>query len=157
MTNLPWFWAITDQQQGPDFAFCATVAPTEAAPLAALVEQHVSPHFLRHTASADHIEYWDAAAHAKFCAQQQGADSPIWFGATIDLRGPTLRIHHYLGGQDYQDTPLIAALAQAPHLTLRHWRVSYGGDGYAGGDVAQGTDGQSLAAYLQGHWPRPTR
>ena len=157
MTELPWFWAITDQRQGPDFAFWATFAPNDAAQLATFIERYRPSQFIRHSANPDTIQYWDAHAYGKLQAQQRGEDAPIWVAATLDVRGHELSIYHHMGGQDYHDTPLINALAHAPELTLHQWRVSYGGDGYGGGDAAQGTEAQSLVAYLKGNWPSGER
>ncbi|NEQ43800.1 MAG: hypothetical protein F6K00_09680 [Leptolyngbya sp. SIOISBB] len=149
--NHPWYWRITECQQGPDYYFLATFAPQDSPQLAALVQRYLPQRFVRNEANTAAIQYLDDSTYRKLQALQQGEDVRIWFSATIEVLGPELSICHRLGGgQDYAEASLIRALAQAPELTLCQWRVSYGGDGYAGGNVAQGDSPDSLLAYLNG-------
>ncbi len=151
-TKHPWYWAITECQQGPDYDFRATFAPQDALQLTTLVQRYLPKGFVRHEANTAEIQYLDIDTHNKLQAQQRDADVRIWFSATIAVLGSELSIYYELGGaQDYGETSLVKALAQATELTLCQWRVCYGGDGYAGGEAAQGNDATSLLAYLNGN------
>jgi hypothetical protein len=150
----PWYWQIQALGQGPDYYFWATFLPHEADPLAAFVARHHPPNFCHHrTARAPHrmtcyAQYVDRHTYEKLQAQARGEDIPVWVAATIEVCDHTLSITNLLGGDDDGETALLIEIAQAANLTMQQWRVSYGGDGYAGGDVAQGNESHSLLAYL---------
>jgi hypothetical protein len=95
-----------------------------------------------------YAQYVDRHTYEKLQAQARGEDTPVWVAATIEVCDHTLSITNLLGGDDDGETALLIEIAQAANLTMQQWRVSYGGDGYAGGDVAQGNDPHSLLAYL---------
>ncbi|MEM9118950.1 MAG: hypothetical protein AAGD09_13850 [Cyanobacteria bacterium P01_F01_bin.56] len=146
----PWYWAITERGQGPDYYFDATFAPQNAAQLAVLVQRYLPTGFVRNEAHTSAIQYLNDDAYNKLQALKQREDVRIWFSATIEVYGSRLSIYHQLGGgQDYGETSLLRDLAQSPELTLLQWRVGYGGDGYAHGDAAGGNDDTSLLAYLK--------
>ena len=137
--DRPWYWAITERGQGPDYYFDATFAPQNAAQLAVLVQRYLPTGFVRNEAHTSAIQYL-----------KQSEDVLILFSATIDVYVSRLSIYHQLGGgQDYGETSLLRDLAQSPELTLLQWRVGYGGDGYAHGDAAGGNGDTSLLAYLK--------
>ena len=150
----PWHWQIRALGQGPDYYFWATFRPDEADPLAALVAQHRPPDFLHHLAARPphhtirYAQYVDRRTYEKLQAQAKGEDIRVWLAATIEVCDHSLCVSNLLGGGDYGETPLLIKLAQTSELILQHWRVSYGGDGYTGGDVAHGDDADSLLTYL---------
>ena len=150
----PWYWQIQAMNQGPDYEFWAAVLPSEASQLADFIAHYLPPNFFQNPAArplpgyARYTQYVDQHTYDKLQAQAQGEDNPVWLAALIEVCDHTLSIRNLLGGSDYGETPLLIHLAKSQEVTLQQWRVSYSGDGYKGGNVAQGNDARSLLAYL---------
>ncbi|MEO0457619.1 MAG: hypothetical protein AAF152_13715 [Cyanobacteria bacterium P01_A01_bin.114] len=155
-----WFWKIEQLRQGPDYYFCATFEPTDAVNLAAIVRQNLPASFVHNETFVDahdqqkHViydAYLDKRAYDKLVAMEKGGEPQnIWFLGSIKVRDHELFVSHMLAGVEYGETDLIVAIAQSPNLTLRKWRVSYGGDGYASGEAASGASTTELLEYLGG-------
>ncbi|MEM9906310.1 MAG: hypothetical protein AAF921_14930 [Cyanobacteria bacterium P01_D01_bin.44] len=157
-TRREWFWEIKALRQGPDYYFCATFGLTDAAKLAAMVCQQLPAGFVRNTRFIEtdrqqtyeiYDHYLDENTYGKWVEMENGGEPcNIWLSGSIEVCGYELFISNTLAGGGYGETDLIVAIAQASDLTLRQWRVSYGGDGYAGGEAAHGDSAAGLLEYL---------
>ncbi len=154
-TAQPWYWQIQALNQGPDYEFWAAVVPSEASDLADFIAHYLPPNFSKNPAAllrpgcTRYAQYVDQHTYDKLQAQAKGDDAPVWLAALIEVCDHTLSIRNLLGGNDYGETPLLIHLAKSQTVNLQQWRVSYSGDGYQGGTMAQGDDARSLLAYLQ--------
>lgn len=170
-TIRDWFWAIEATGQGPYYYFTATFAESDAERLAARIKQHPLPgfghcHFVGSLIGAPcgtpsyhgpYDLYIDQSNHATL-AEGLASTPPrlavahaIWH--LLGVCGSEFGIECAYGGLDQQDTQaenaLIAMLAQSADLTLVHWQIFSGGDGYAACFVQSGRSAAELLAYLQ--------
>lgn len=159
-----WFWQLAAAAQGPDWLFTATFAPADTTRLALSVRQHPPPGFVYHrvASSACHLHpqphaydcYVDAHNADALIANLAGQPARnLWVYHTIEVCGPHVSIERgyggYPGAHGPAETSVIWMLAQAPDLSLATWEIAYGGQGYQGGQLAQGTSATSLCAYLK--------
>jgi hypothetical protein len=159
-----WYWQLADAGKGPDWSLSLSVAPDGFRRLAALVRQHPLPGFSYHAVAghpcrqhrhdADYDLYVDARNAESLMANiTGGAQRNVWVYHAIEVCGADLLVERGYGGypdaHGAAETGLIAMLAQDPDLALVAWRVSYGGEGYEGGDVATGDSAAGLLDYLR--------
>lgn len=158
-----WFWELQAARQGPDWYFFASFNPADAAPLAARVRlfpwvgfvyQPAAGLCARHRQHSAYELYIDQNNAGQLAANRQG-DQPrnLWVYHAVEVCGSDLTLTRGYGGypdsHGAAETELLAALAQAPDLTLSAWQVGYAGDGYPAGQVAAGATAAELLAYLR--------
>ncbi len=154
-----WFWQIKETGQGPDYFLSATFGPSNAERLVAIVPQHLPAGFVPDE------EFFVAQNRAKYriydcyidqhsynrlvALQEKGDELFLSYYGTIEVRDHELLISHYCGFY-YDEGELVMAIAESSDLTLQEWKVTYGGNLYAWGEVAGGTSAEELLDYL--HW-----
>jgi hypothetical protein len=164
MSVRDWFWQLQASGQGPDWFLVASFAADDAGLLAALVAQQPLPGFARyqvrdglcarHNHRSDHDVYIDQTNYAALVANLAGSrPQNIWVYHTIEVCGADLSLERGYGGypdtHGASETALIRYLARRPELTLGQWTIGYGGQGYPPGQVAAGSGGAQLLAYLE--------
>ena len=149
-----WFWEIRAMGQGPDFHFLAEFEPSDAERLAAIVREQL-PSGYRRNDDLDHLRgasgfydcYIDQHTLDRLSLMREsGVEESIWYHGEVEVRDNQFFANIFLTGSGYGETDLIAALTQSSELSLRYWRVAYGG--YSWAEVASGTTAAELWNYL---------
>jgi hypothetical protein len=153
-----WFWQILETGKGPDCFFTATFDPSNAQRLAELVQRHLPDGFVRdedfytpqrRPKYMTYDSYLDSRTYNRMVAMRESGQEQVVSGVgEIEVRDHEFIISHY--DSFYDEKELVMTIAQSSDLMLREWKVTYGGNLYAWGELAKGTTAQELIDYL--HW-----
>ncbi len=148
---------------GPDMLLLTTFAPAAAADLALAVRQFDFQHFSHHPVAAQHCQqhaqqctydlYIDTRNYTSIVSSIEGRQTAnIWIYHTITVCQAALSIERGYGGYGdpflAEERRLLGWLVQIRQLEPQTWRMLSGGAGYAYTELAAGSSGAELLAYL---------
>ncbi|MBX7221447.1 MAG: hypothetical protein K1Y36_15970 [Blastocatellia bacterium] len=151
-----WHWAIIERSQGPDYYFWARFSKDSAEALINLVGEH-HPQSYRVNAKFGvsnrrwrkrHLCLLDRYTFEKFEAARWWESRHSYIYGVIEVCDNELSVDNVLPATSYEETEMLVAIARSPQVKWEGWKIMYGGDGYAGGCVAEGTNGEEFLAYL---------
>ncbi|MFY9227651.1 MAG: hypothetical protein WAQ98_33570 [Blastocatellia bacterium] len=155
---LHWRWALG--ANGPDAIFTAKFEPSDAEKLREVADKNLPSSYVKvkkgnytsgfydKSKCSVYESYLDTHSYEELNNRGWFENKNVWYYGQMEIFDNIFIIYNVLATTDYNETPLIVALAKDPKLTLREWEVMYYGVGYSSGTVASGTTAESLISYL---------